>query len=318
MKRFCMILAAAAIIPAAAMAQKRIAAAVEQLRRSQYTEISVNKETDIDADGKECVYEVYAYEIPKNAGKFKQLVDAFDSDQADAYSVMKRLQGVSGDTQSIGYGRGSRKSVSFGTYKDRNYYLLLFNDPKDTLRRTCYEMTWYEAKKQKKQEMWQVYITHIYSINPKRAGRTSSTTTTTTTTIMPGGGPSTSTTVASDGTIIRYDRNTGNSVVYRPQKNSTEKGSVQINDATDFLSRFNDLRVEYVRAIEFAGKEQAFYAQMIMKPVKELLSLCRNYNRLLNSNEKVSCSNTLGDMANRTRDRGVQEMLTLAQKYLRE
>lgn len=314
-----MILMAAAMIPAAAMAQGRIAAAVYQLQHSQYTEISVKKETDVDADGKECVYEVYAYEIPKNAGKFKQLVDAFDSEQPKAYSVMKRAAGISGDAQTIGYGRGSSQSMSFGSYKDRNYYLLLFNDPKDTLRRTCYVLTWYDSKTKKKKEMWQVYITRIYSINPKkRASNTSSSTTTTTTTVIPNDGvPVTSTTIASDGTIIRYDRNTGNSVVYRPQKSNTLKNSTQINDATDFLVRFNDLRVEYVRAVEFAGKEQAFYAEVIMKPVKEMLSLCRNYNKLLSSSERTSCSNTIDDMTNRTRDRGVQEMLGLARKYLR-
>lgn len=305
MKKTLLFILAAALSPAVAMAQKNIEKAVEQIKRSAYTEISVTKETDVDDDGKQCVYEVHAYEMPKNAGKFKQLLDAFASDQASAYSVMKRLQGVSGDTQSVGYGKNASKSISFGAYKDRNYYLLLFRDPADTLRRTCYELTWYEGKRSGKSEVWRVYITHIYGLDPKRSYRKASRTS-----------ENTTTTITSDGTIIRYDRSTGNSVVYRPQKD-TDDGAPKINGASDFINRFNDLRVEYVRAIDFAGKDQTFFADKIMKPVKDMLSLCRNYSRLLNTDEQTSCGNALDDMKSKSRDRGVQEMLSLARKYLR-
>lgn len=307
MRKICVTLLAILLYPALAMAQNSIAKAVWQIRHGQYTEISVEKETDIDDDGKECVYEVYAYEMPKNSGKFKQLLEAFDADQSAAYSVMKRLQGVSGDKQSIGYGRNASKSITFGSYTDRNYYLLLFNDPADKLRRTCYELTWYAGKKSKNKDTWKVYITHIYGLNPKKMDKGQPKVTTTTTT----------TTITSDGTIIRYDRDTGNSVVYRPQKESATDADLKVNNAVDFINHFNDLRVEYVKAIEFAGKEQTFYADMIMKPVKKMLALCRNYSKLLSTQEQTSCANALDDMKTKSRDRGVQEMLDLARKYVR-
>lgn len=81
MKKVKMLLIVMAMLPTFAMAQTGIDKAFEQLKRSGVEEISVNKETDIDDDGKRCVYEVCGYEVPKKSSQFKKLLAAFDDEK---------------------------------------------------------------------------------------------------------------------------------------------------------------------------------------------------------------------------------------------
>lgn len=81
MKKVKMLLIVMAMLPTFAMAQTGIDKALEQLKRSGVEEISVSKETDIDDDGKRCVYEVYGYEVPKISSQFKKLLAAFDDEK---------------------------------------------------------------------------------------------------------------------------------------------------------------------------------------------------------------------------------------------
>ena len=138
-----------------------------------------------------------------------------------------------------------------------------------------------------------------------------------TTTTVNSDDTNTSITVNSDGTIIRYDRNTGNSIVYRPQDNKKASSiAVPIKNSGDFIQRFNDLRTEYIQVVQFAGKEQTFFANRIMPPVNKMLQLCREHGKLLKSNERNSCMGILDDMKQSARDKGIREMLNLAQTYL--
>ena len=202
-------------------------------------------------------------------------------------------------------------------YSDRNYFVLYFKDPADSKRRTCYALAWYEGKKdKKKKEMWYVDIIHVYSLNPEYVRSLPKTITKTTTTVN-SDDTNTSITVNSDGTIIRYDRNTGNSIVYRPQDNKKASSiDVPIKNSGDFIQRFNDLRTEYIQVVQFAGKNQTFFANRIMPPVNKMLQLCREHGNLLLHNERLSCVGILDDMKQSARDNGIREMLNLAQKYL--
>ena len=255
--------------------------------------------------------------MAKNSGKFKQLMDAFNDEQTNAYSVNKRMAGYDGSASKIGYGKNSENSIVFMKYSDRNYFVLYFKDPADSKRRTCYALAWYEGKKDKKnKEMWYVDIIHVYSLNPEYVRSLPKTITKTTTTVN-SDDTNTSITVNSDGTIIRYDRNTGNSIVYRPQDNKKASSiDVPIKNSGDFIQRFNDLRTEYIQVVQFAGKEQTFFANRIMPPVNKMLQLCREHSKLLKSNERNSCMGILDDMKQSARDKGIREMLNLAQTYL--
>lgn len=317
MKKIFTMIIALALVPALAAAQTTIARVVEQFKKGAVEEISTSKETDTDTDGKQCVYERNIFLVAKNSGKFKQLMDAFNDEQSNAYSVNKRMAGYDGSASKIGYGKNSGNSIVFMKYSDRNYFVLYFKDPADSKRRTCYALAWYEGKKDKKnKEMWYVDIIHVYSLNPEYVRSLPKTITKTTTTVN-SDDTNTSITVNSDGTIIRYDRNTGNSIVYRPQDNKKASSiDVPIKNSGDFIQRFNDLRTEYIQVVQFAGKEQTFFAYRIMPPVNKLLQLCREHGNLLLHNERLSCVGILDDMKQSARDNGIREMLNLAQKYL--
>lgn len=293
------------MMPAWAMAQTNIERVWEQMKRGSTEEVSINKETDTDTDGKRCVYEVYEYEMKRNSSQLKSLIRAFDADCKDSYSIFRRSEGTSGDKRSVGYGKNAEKSISYGNYSDRNYYMLLFRDPKDATRRTCYEMTWYE--KMSDSGYVKVFLTYIYSKDPQRLDSGVSL-----------DDSNTTITVKPDGTIIKYDGKNNKSIVYNPASDkSSQYDDSQINDGADFVIEFNRLRTQYLKAVEFAGGNQTFFASNIMDPVNKILSLCKKHSRLLNADEKQSCLNTLADMKDRARDKGVKEMLTLATKYFR-
>ena len=317
MKKIFTMIIALALVPAFAAAQTTIARVVEQFKKGAVEEISTSKETDTDTDGKQCVYERNIFLVAKNSGKFKQLMDVFNDEQTNAYSVNKRMAGYDGSASKIGYGKNSEKTIVFMKYSDRNYFVLYFKDPADSKRRTCYALAWYESKKdKKKKEMWCVDIIRVYSLNPEYVRSLPKTITKTTTTVN-SDDTNTSITVNSDGTIIRYDRNTGNSIVYRPQDNKKASSiDVPIKNSGDFIQRFNDLRTEYIQVVQFAGKEQTFFANRIMPPVNKMLQLCREHGKLLLHNERLSCIGILDDMKQNARDNGIREMLNIAQKYL--
>lgn len=313
MKKILTLIIALALVPAFAAAQSNITRVVEQFKKGAVEEVSTSKETETDTDGKQCVYERNIFLVAKNSGKFKQLMDAFNDAQSNAYSVNKRMAGYDGSANKIGYGKNSEKSIVFMKYPDRNYFVLFFKDPADSKRRTCYALAWYEGKNDKKnKEKWCVDIIHVYSLNPEYLRSLPQTSTT-----VNSDGTNTSITVNSDGTIIRYDRNTGNSIVYRPQDNKKASSiDVPIKNSGDFIQRFNDLRTEYIQMVQFAGKDQTFFAYRIMPPVNKLVQLCREHSKLLDNNERTSCVGILDDMKQNARDKGIREMLYLAQKYL--
>ena len=317
MKKIFTMIIALALVPAFAAAQTTIARVVEQFKKGAVEEISTSKETDTDTDGKQCVYERNIFLVAKNSGKFKQLMDVFNDEQTNAYSVNKRMAGYDGSASKIGYGKNSEKTIVFMKYSDRNYFVLYFKDPADSKRRTCYALAWYESKKdKKKKEMWCVDIIRVYSLNPEYVRSLPKPITKTPTTVN-SDDTNTSITVNSDGTIIRYDRNTGNSIVYRPQDNKKASSiDVPIKNSGDFIQRFNDLRTEYIQVVQFAGKEQTFFANRIMPPVNKMLQLCREHGKLLLHNERLSCIGILDDMKQNARDKGIREMLNLAQTYL--
>ena len=124
MKKIFTMIIALALVPALAAAQTTIARVVEQFKKGAVEEISTSKETDTDTDGKQCVYERNIFLVAKNSGKFKQLMDAFNDEQSNAYSVNKRMAGYDGSASRIGYGKNSEKTIVFMKYSDRNYFVL--------------------------------------------------------------------------------------------------------------------------------------------------------------------------------------------------
>lgn len=300
MKRLYMMIAAMAMLPLMAVAQTDINKIWSRVESGGLgTQNEVQMERANDADGKPWSFSYYGLLLKSGSAEFKQLRSAFIADRKDAYSVFvknARQKNGMNTTLKIGYADDT-KTIEFGTISSHNYEVLLFRDSKDSLRRTAYALVWFDADDS---DYTQCYVYRIYGRDPQRMKKMRNQ----------------SVTIQSDGTIIKYDGTTNNSVVLRPQDDSLSGKSVKIENVTDFLVRFNKLRADYTQALDFAGKDQAFYADKIMQPVNELLLLCRNYSRLLSDKERTACGNILVDMQNQSRDTGVKQMLDLSRKYV--
>ena len=110
MKKILTLIITLVLVPAFAAAQSNITRVVEQFKKSGVETLSTSKETDTDIDGKQSVYERNIFLVPKNSGKFKQLMDAFNDAQSNAYSVNKRMAGYDGSARNIGYGQNSENN----------------------------------------------------------------------------------------------------------------------------------------------------------------------------------------------------------------
>lgn len=288
-----------AMLPLMAMAQADIDKVWVQVERGNIgTQNGVELERDVDAEGKQWTYAYYGLLVKSGSSELKQLQSAFRTDRKDAYSVfVKNANDRSSmmSTSKIGYADDT-KVVEFGTNAAHNYEVLLFRDKKDDKRRTAYALVWFPTKDK---DYTQCHIYRIYGRDPRKMNVKRNQ----------------SVTIQSDGTIIKYDGTTNNSVVLRPQDGDFGKNA-KVADGADFLLRFNRLRADYTRALDFAGKDQAFYADKIMQPVNEMLLLCRNHSKLLSDKERTACGNILGDMQNQSRDTGVKQMLELSRKYV--
>ena len=286
------------ILPLMEMAQTNINKVWAQVDKGNLgTQNGARIERGTDAEGKQWTYYYYGILVKKNGQELKQLQAAFRTDRKDAYSVFVKNAGQSAGmeaTSKIGYADDT-KTIDFGTNSAHNYEVLLFRDKQDEMRRTAYALVWFDADDG---EHTQCYVYRFYGRDPQKMNAKKNQ----------------SVTIQSDGTIIKYDGNTNNSVVLRPQQESTD--DVKVENSADFLLRFNKLRTDYTKAVDFAGKDYAFYADKIMQPVNEIVLLCRKYHSLLSSKEQTSCANILADMQKQSRDKGVTEMLELSRKYL--
>ena len=289
---------AMAMLPLMAKAQANIDKIWTKVENGNIgTQNGMQMENGTDAEGKKWTYVYYGILVKNGSSELKQLQEAFKSDRKDAYSVFIKKagfkDGVDGTT-TIGYADDT-KSIRFGADSKCNYEVLLFRDKKNEMYRTAYVLMWLDSDDK---GYTQCKVFRFYGRDPQKIKAKNNQ----------------SVTIQSDGTIIKYDGNSNNSVVLRPQK--TDADSVKVKDGTDFLLRFNKLRTDYTQAVDFAGKDHAFYADRIMQPVNEILLLCRKYHTLLSTGEQSTCANILADMQKQSRDKGVTEMLELSRKYL--
>lgn len=297
MKAKILIVAAMALLPFAANAQTNINKVWEQVVKGSIgTQNAVEMEHDNDAEGKTWTFDHYGLLVKSGSPELKRLEEAFKSDRKEAYSVYAKSAGQTGrvvNTTKIGYADGT-KALEFGYDNSHNYEVLLFHDKNDEMRRTAYALVWFETGRGNTQ----CHVYRFYGLDPRKANTKKNQTTT----------------IQSDGTVVKYDGNTNNSVVMRPQANSID--SVNVKNSADFIVCFNTLRTEYTKAINFADGDQAFWADKIMQPVNQIVILCQKYHSLLSTKEQTSCANILADMQKQSHDKGVTEMLELARKYL--
>jgi len=304
MRKIMVTLLAALLLPLGAAAQVNLEKAWKGLENVSFSQLSaVEKDKGhADENGKIWTYDACKFVIDKESNEFKALKDAFQKDHDEAYSAFVKVAGIEVDANeqiSVVYGKNNSRSINYGSFKNRNYNILFFRDPTDERYRTCYALVWYDAGEKGKVEC---IMRRYYGIDPQSSGVMSNSTLT----------------VREDGTIIKYDGNTRNSVIVKPNGNNNE--DIVVNNAGEFLVAFNNLRADYMKIailIQRANSDcKALFLTSAMPSVNKILLLCKNSGSLLNSDERTTVIASLERMKGGIDDSGIADMLTLAAKYL--
>lgn len=297
-----MILAVMAVLPLAAVAQDNINKVWQQVAGGSVgTQTGVNLKHGTDKDGKQWSYEFYSFKLKPNSSDFRSIMSAFRSDRKDAYDVyMKNANtggGVLDNTLSITFGDNGEKNVVFGKDDTHNYEVLLFHDPKDADRRTAYAFVWFDTKDG---SAVTCYMTRVYGADPLRLQSARNQ----------------SVTMQADGTIIKFDGTTNNSVVIRPSKTPEIKSDTKL-DADQFMSMFTGLRSDLVRILDIAGSDQSLYLKNISSTASTMSSICKRFGKSLGTEERRACTTMLNDLKSKVDDIGVKTMLDMAIGYLK-
>ncbi len=303
MKHITQLIITAAMLTTAqtAGAQKNIAREFGAFSETEGSATILSSNADQARDmGKTATYLSHEFNVEKNDPQWKLLRKAFDTDAKDAYSVFSKNKGTTDrSTARISYGshqKGNTGDVTFGSYRDHNYRVLLFRDPTDSYWRTCYALVWYESTDDSKK--YHGYMYRIYSRDPQMVGKEKQ--------------PATIS-MLNDGSMIQYDSSTGLSTVV--QTGDATAGNGSIKSGVDFLSRFNLLRSMYMEKMQQSGDTANLtYCTSV---VNNLLSLCKQHASLLNADEKTACRNILGSMQQESSDVGLREMIALARNYMK-
>lgn len=239
-------------------------------------------------------YNEYSFDMPKSKRKeLDKVLTAFNQDIGQAYNVQSRDAGISKSVLSkIAYGENLDKTVSFGSYKDRNYRLMFVRDTQDSLRRYAYAIVWAETANG---DSLRGTITEIYGRDPQKAN--------TVTVLTPySSGLRHVTMINSDGTITVKDTDTGKEYKIESDMPANNK----IETGMDFIKRFSSLRSTLLSP-ELIG-QQTVQASLINK----IVELCREHGKLLNEDERTICQKSLKDMASGRNDPYEKDLLKLA------
>lgn len=296
------IAAAALAFPLGSAAQGSIENALNAFVDSKTgVEILSSQGANANDQGKKCTTQTYEFEVDRNNTQWKQLLKAFNTDEKNAYSVFTKNNGTTDQsTTRIAFGpdpANSNNVITFGSHLGHNYRVLLFHDPADEYWRTCYALAWYESDEDSKK--FHGYAYKIYSRDPRHAGNEQQQTTVA---------------MLNDGSVVQYDNTTGRSTIM--QAGTSHDDNDDIKSSTDFLARFNNMRALYMKNNK-KGNISADKLPIMTSIVNKIISMCKQYGKMLNADEKQVVVNTLHSMQQDCEDIGLNGMLGLAAKYLK-
>lgn len=312
MKKMFMTIIAVVMLPLAAMAQMNINKVWQQVVDGAIgTQTGLDTESGVDADGKKWSYEFYSFETKSGKSVLDRVKAAFKADRKNAYSVFVKSATANeeglGNTLNVKYGKGAAKSIEFGKRfsngKDNNCEVQFFRDSRDSCRRTAYALVWFNSADGNSTTC---YMYRIYGLDPQRTHTTSTY----------DGGRGQSLTMRTDGTIVKFNGLTNNSVIIQPQEYKPVSTD-NIQDSADFMVMFNTLHSDFVRIVDLAGRDQTLYGNAIAKPINGIITLCKRCSKLLSAEERRLCVNVLTDMKTKAKDNGVKTMLDVAASYMK-
>ncbi len=292
-----------AAMPTAMSAQENLKRAIDSFVNSKELDGYIKKSNSLenyDNDGVKTMsyYNSYKFDMPKSKRKeLDKVLDAFDKDKDQAYKVQTKDAGMDGSVlANVAYGEKLDKSISFGTFKERNYRLMFVRDPKDSLRRYAYAIAW--AEPEYDDNMYGT-ITEIYSPDPQLRGTASQ-----------GGqqqeGMRRYMTLEPDGSISVTDRN--DDLILETSIPSESN----IESSTDFIKRFTTLRTTYLSP-NLSGQNQNVIKTAL---INKIVELCREHGKLLNDTERATCAKAMKYMESATNDPYDIDLLKLARTCL--
>lgn len=237
----------------------------------------------------------YVFELPMNKKKeLNPVLNAFKKDTDVAYNVYYKDAGIDNNRlTNIAYGGKLDKSISFGAHKDRNYRIMLVQDPKDSLRRYCYAIIWYENEDNGK---FCGSINVIYSLNPQKVKNN------TTTYINLGDLEQLKELEKLKDLDVLKKLGSG---TYEVQSGDMQDNN-EIKTSTDFFRRLSSLRATFMKS-RSTNKDDV---RTVL--ANKILELCREHGKLLNQEERKFCIRSIEDMQMREWDVYIKGLFDIA------
>ncbi len=269
--------------------------------------------TDIFAADSGSYSKAYRFDLPKNKRKeVERLSGAFKKYAGDAYNYREQPQGTSGNKQDILYGDANEYSVTWFSYPDRNYMVMLVEDKADKAWRYAYCLAWYDEQDSRKGT-----VQIIYGKDPRRM----------------------------------KDKKAKVKVVYGLQDlkniNIPQLSNLAVLDSVDweafdeyfkefdkkfegFDEKFKDFdkrfSIRYISADSIANSKDFLHRfgnirtsmleiedlKLLTSLAQKMVDLCKNHASLLDEKERKACVETLQNMQETIKDRFVAELLQIA------
>ena len=298
-------------MPAAMSAQENLKKAIENFVGNKDLVEYIHTSNFMENSGPEnkvsSFCDQYVFELPMNKKKaFAPIISAFNKDKNTAYNVYSRDAGINDETfVTIAYGQKLDKTMEFGAHKERNYRVMLVQDRQDSLRRYCYGIVWSEYKKDNK---LCGSINVVYGLNPQKVRRSTYY-----------GDLSSLGNLDLSGLeqLKELDKlkdldklsELGNGTYVVINGDTLE--SNEIKTSTDFLRRFGSLRSTFMKSL---SHHQTDIRAVLVSKIQEL---CRSNGKLLNSDERQLCTNSLKEMQKMESDNYIRGLLDLALSSLK-
>ncbi len=224
------------------------------------------------------------FQIPvRHESLVSQLEQAILSEQEGAYSffVKKPDAGkliLSSSTRYV-YGPNNEYSILLGTQKSHYYYGACFKEPTDSLRRHAYLFVWFKEGKH-----FHCYYYHIYGKNPNVLKSLRPLDQTSEKSIR-----SRRATISGNSLVVEEYDDEGQLKRLKSEQLSDEEQ--KITNDVEFMTQFGLLRVAFLDAVKDADRKM-----MQVGIAGKMVTLCKDYGKLLTTVERQTCKKTLADL----------------------
>lgn len=270
----------------AVSAQRNLESSFKTVLSNRAVNILSNSDYNVNClDGAASYCKFTEFLIPlKKESLLKHIESAISNEQSAAYNVYIKKPGSNKVNHNVGsryvYGANNEFDVELGTYETHNYYALCYKDENDAFRRHAYIFVWFKTNGN-----YHCYYYHIYGIIPSKMNEYKA---------KYAPKPTHNSTIvhtqsfSDDDTVITTSYDANGRVI----KTESRPMSVMMQNDTDFMLAFGNMRAVFLDAIKDA-EAKTLQTGIVVK----LTRLCKEHSKLLTSNEKTTCINSLQEMS---------------------